>query len=78
MMRSTLSPEAQFARIRALVAQVRNGHIKTLLDSFLDDPAIQPLFLKAPAATRIHHAFVGGLCEHTLSVVELGWRICDH
>ena len=78
MMRSTLTPEAQFGRIRALVAQVRSEHVRALLFSFLDDPAIAPLFLRAPAANRIHHAFVGGLCEHTLSVLELGWRICDH
>jgi 3'-5' exoribonuclease len=67
-----------FAQIRALVSQVRDHHVRALLDSFLDDPELQPAFLKAPAAKRIHHAFEGGLCEHTLSVLQLGWRICDH
>jgi 3'-5' exoribonuclease len=67
-----------FAQIRALVAQVKSPHVRSLLDSFLDDPELGPAFLKAPAATRIHHAYLGGLCEHTLSVLQLGWRICDH
>jgi 3'-5' exoribonuclease len=67
-----------FAQIRALVSQVEEPHVRALLDAFLDDPQLQPAFLRAPAATHIHHAFAGGLCEHTLSVLQLGWRICDH
>jgi len=67
-----------FEQIRGLCAQVRDRHLKALLFSFLDDPEIAPAFLRAPAAMRIHHARPGGLCEHTLSVLQLGWRICDH
>jgi 3'-5' exoribonuclease len=67
-----------FAQIRALVSQVKSPYVRALLDAFLDDPELQPVFIKAPAATRIHHAYLGGLCEHTLSVLQLGWRICDH
>jgi 3'-5' exoribonuclease len=67
-----------FAQIRALVAQVQNPRLRALLDAFLDDPELRQGFLRAPAATRIHHAWQGGLCEHTLSVLQLGWRICDH
>ena len=67
-----------FAQIRSLVSQVRDPFVRTLCDSFLDDPTLGPGFLRAPAATRIHHAAIGGLCEHTLSVMQLGWRICDH
>jgi 3'-5' exoribonuclease len=73
-----MDPDAMFAQIRALVAQVRDGHVRALLESFLDDPELAPAFRRAPAAKSIHHAFVGGLCEHTLSVMQLGWRICDH
>ena len=72
------SVEAMFEEIRALCGQVREPHLRALLFAFLDDPGIAPAFLKAPAATRIHHAFTGGLCEHTLSVMQLGWRVCDH
>jgi 3'-5' exoribonuclease len=67
-----------FAEVRALVAQVRNSHVRALLQAFLDDPEIARGFLIAPAAKSIHHAWLGGLCEHTLSVLQLGWRICDH
>jgi 3'-5' exoribonuclease len=70
--------EAMFEQIRSLTAQVRNPHLKTLLFAFLDDDTLVPAFLRAPAAKSIHHAYPGGLCEHTLSVMQLGWRACDH
>jgi 3'-5' exoribonuclease len=73
-----MTAEALFEQIRALCAQVRNPHLRALLFAFLDDPELQPAFLRAPAAKSIHHAFPGGLCEHTLSVLQLGWRVCDH
>jgi 3'-5' exoribonuclease len=73
-----MTVEAIFERIRALSARVRSPHVRALLFGFLDDPALAPAFLRAPAAKSIHHAHAGGLCEHTLSVMELGWRICDH
>jgi 3'-5' exoribonuclease len=73
-----MTPEAHFERIRTLCAQVRNPHVRDLLFAFLDDAELQPAFLRAPAAKSIHHAFPGGLAEHTLSVLQLGWRVCDH
>src|ERR1700694_4550998 len=73
-----MTAEAIFEQIRALCAPVRSPHVRALLFSFLADRELVPGFLKAPAAKSIHHAFLGGLCEHTLSVLQLGWRICDH
>jgi 3'-5' exoribonuclease len=76
--RSSHDPDAMFAQIRALVSEVRDPNVRALLLAFLDDPEIAVPFRVAPAAKGIHHAFLGGLCEHTLSVLQLGWRICDH
>src|SRR5882762_3381684 len=73
-----MTVEAMFEHIRMLSAQVRDAQVRALLFAFLDDGELVPAFLKAPAAKSIHHAFVGGLCEHTLSVLQLGWRVCDH
>src|SRR3954471_11427006 len=70
--------DALFVQIKGLVAQVRDPHVRALLDAFLDDPQLAPAFKVAPAAKGIHHAWIGGLIEHTLSVMQLGWRICDH
>ncbi len=44
----------------------------------LRDEALRAALLKAPAAKSIHHAYVGGLLEHTLSVAGLCLRFADH
>src|SRR5262249_2732321 len=75
---ASMTVEAMFEQIRMLCGQARDPHLRALLFSFLDDPELVPGFLRAPAAKSIHHAFNGGLCEHTLSVLQLGWRVCDH
>src|SRR2546425_8308561 len=58
-----MTVEAIFERIRALSARVRSPHVRALLFGFLDDPALAPAFLRAPAAKSIHHAHAGGLCR---------------
>src|ERR1700675_3427384 len=73
-----MTVEAMLEQIRALCAQVRNAQVRALLFGFLDDGPLVQACLRAPAAKNIHHAFAGGLCEPTLSVLQLGWRVCDH
>jgi 3'-5' exoribonuclease len=73
-----MTVEAMLEQIRILCSQVRDPHLRALLFGFLDDGVLMAAFLRAPAAKSIHHAFPGGLCEHTLSVLQLGWRVCDH
>ena len=43
----------------------------------LEDEAIRPRLLCAPAAKAVHHAWVGGLLEHTLSVSRICMMLCD-
>jgi 3'-5' exoribonuclease len=60
-----------FAAIRGYIDQVRNPCLAALLRAFFDDESTAALFRKAPAAKAFHHAYLGGLLEHTLSVVRL-------
>ena len=46
--------------------------LKRLVFSFLDDERIGPAFKSAPAAKRLHHAWLGGLLEHVVTLV----RVC--
>lgn len=57
--------------LRAIVQSVKNPHILSLLNSLLDDPDIARRYKQAPAAKTIHHAFLGGLLEHVLSLANL-------
>lgn len=50
---------------------------RELAHSILHDPEIRPLLLQATAAKAVHHAWVGGLVEHMLSVATLCMRLCD-
>ncbi len=60
------------AELRSYVAAFKNPHLRRLVFSFLDDPTLGPQFLEAPAAKRLHHAWIGGLLEHVLHLV----RVC--
>jgi len=67
-----------FARLQNALAQVKNPHLSNLLKTFLDDQELMRLFRIAPAAISLHHAYIGGLLEHTLSVLELALRVLPH
>jgi 3'-5' exoribonuclease len=58
--------------LRGYVAAFQNPHLKRLVFAFLDDPTLGPQFIEAPAAKRLHHAWLGGLLEHVLCLV----RVC--
>ena len=61
-----------YAELRGYVEAFSNPHLRALVFAFLDDPAIGPNFIVAPAAKRLHHAWIGGLLEHVLTLV----RVC--
>lgn len=68
---SPLSPAEREAAIRAEVKSVRDPHLSKLLSQFFDDREFLDQFLSAPAAKLWHHAYVGGLAEHTAAVCRL-------
>src|SRR5687767_14023393 len=55
-----------------------DGDLRGLITGFLDDPAYARACAESPAAKLHHHAYVGGLAEHTLSVMMLGDLACGH
>lgn len=58
-----------------LIASVQQPHLKKLLESFfVEDADFQKRFQSHSAAKTVHHGFVGGLLEHTLSVA----KHCDY
>ena len=75
---SERSLDEMWAQLRATVAEMRNRHLKALLDALLDDPEIARRFRMAPAAKQIHHAWLGGLIEHVLSLAALAKQTAAH
>ncbi len=67
--------EEMYGELLALIASVRQPYLKKLLESFFaGDADFAKRFKFHSAAKTVHHGFVGGLLEHTLSVA----KHCDY
>jgi len=60
-----------FARIRELCGSMQNRHLAAIVDQFVSDEALMKDFRRSPAAMTFHHAYIGGLLEHTLNAMEV-------
>ena len=65
------------SRVREIAESVEEPHLKALLDAFLDDEEFMVGLRRAPGGVSIHHAWLGGLLEHTLAVTELALEVAD-
>ena len=65
------------AEVMKLVKTVKNPHLQQLLLLFFKDSGFLKKFKKAPAAKSMHHAYMGGLLEHTLAVTRLADKVSD-
>jgi 3'-5' exoribonuclease len=70
MQASKKNIEDMVREILSLVSDVKNPFYQKLLLHFFDEPFLQE-FKRAPAAKNMHHAYLGGLLEHTLAVSRL-------
>lgn len=69
--RTERSAEDMMAELHQLVKAIKNDFLRQLITDTLDDPEIRPLMMRAPAAKSIHHAWIGGLLEHILSISKI-------
>ncbi|HVT88184.1 MAG TPA: hypothetical protein VHD56_04980 [Tepidisphaeraceae bacterium] len=68
---TTKNIDEMFAKVVELVGSIQNRHLSAILQTYLDDQELMTSFRKAPAAMSMHHAFLGGLLEHTLNAMEV-------
>ena len=59
--------------VAGFVATFKDPYLKALVEAFMSDPEIAEAYRNAPAAKTLHHAFIGGLLEHVVSL----FRSCD-
>jgi len=64
--------------LEASIASVTNPDLKRLLNALLTDAPIAQAFREAPAARQLHHAWLGGLLEHVISLLGLADRVAAH
>jgi 3'-5' exoribonuclease len=62
--------------LRDILGSMAEGPVRDLAQAFLDDEQLWQAFTRAPAAKTNHHAWLGGLLEHTLGIMRLALQIC--
>ncbi len=55
------------------VSSFQDPHLRSLVQAFMSDPEIAAAYRNAPAAKTLHHAYIGGLLDHVVSL----FRSCD-
>lgn len=70
--------EARYEELKLIAASIQDETLRAIVIDFLEDELLRDKWILAPGAKRLHHARVGGLLEHTLSVARLILTICDH
>lgn len=67
--------DQMFQELNGLIDSIQNEYLQKLLRAFfVEDESFSKRFRQSSAAKTVHHGFVGGLLEHTLSVAKL----CDY
>ena len=58
-------------KVCELLGSIQNRHLAALVQAYLDDDTLMAGLCRAPAAQSFHHAFIGGLLEHTLNAMQV-------
>ncbi|HQR29350.1 MAG TPA: HD domain-containing protein, partial [Anaeromyxobacteraceae bacterium] len=69
--------DATWTELLGLVEAITDPHVKDLVKAFLADDDVASRLRRAPAAKTVHHAYPGGLLEHTVSCIKLSHRVAD-
>jgi 3'-5' exoribonuclease len=67
-----------WSKLEAAVASFTDPDLQRLILAILADPAIREAFREAPAAKQLHHAWLGGLLEHVVSLIGLADGVVPH
>jgi 3'-5' exoribonuclease len=75
---SERNPDDMFAELMSTVRNLSNEHLRALLTAIFADADVARRYKLAPAAKNIHHAYLGGLLEHVLSLCALAKFTAPH
>jgi 3'-5' exoribonuclease len=69
---------ALWSQLLGFVDSLTNPDLKRLLTALFADPVLAQAYREAPAAKQLHHAWLGGLLEHVVSLCTLADRVVPH
>jgi 3'-5' exoribonuclease len=75
---SARDPAEMMRELAAILARIEDPDYKAVVNAFLSDEDFCAAFSAAPAAVHNHHAYLGGLLEHTLSMAQLALKLLEH
>jgi 3'-5' exoribonuclease len=75
---TTADVERLYEELRDHASAIQNPWLRKLVTSVIEDPAVAPRFKRAPAAKMMHHAYLGGLLEHVVSLCRLCRMVAEH
>jgi 3'-5' exoribonuclease len=64
-----------YERLRSVLMKLSNPHLRALVECFFMDADFVRAFCKAPAGIRNHHAYLGGLLEHVVTLLDAADRV---
>lgn len=67
-----------FANLKTTLTEIKNPMLQQLVQSFLNDQNFCERFCRAPGGKLWHHCYLGGLLEHTLSVILIAKFFVQH
>lgn len=73
---SERSPDEMFTELAAVLDTLQHPAARALAKAYLEDQHLMDALRRCPAAKSMHHAYIGGLLEHTLQLVNVADRIC--
>lgn len=62
-------------RLRTYLRKLGNPHLKALAECYLMDDVFMRGFTTCPAGVKLHHAYVGGMLEHVVTMMDLADRV---
>lgn len=71
--KTTKNVDQLWQTLAGFIASFQDPYLRTLVQSFMADPEIAYAYRSAPAAKSLHHAYIGGLLDHVVSL----FRSCD-
>jgi 3'-5' exoribonuclease len=75
---TTCDVDELWGQLLGFVESFTDPHLKALLTTLLADADLAQAYREAPAAKQLHHAYLGGLLEHVISLLNLADRVAPH
>jgi 3'-5' exoribonuclease len=75
---TTCNVDELWNELMGFVESFTQPDLKRLLIALLTDPQLAQAYREAPAARQLHHAWLGGLLEHVVSLLKLADRVAPH